>query len=188
MLRYKKSWAAKLNCMFQCFSMFQLATMGRRNHFHIFIGFKYLEISRFCNILEKELFKTSAVSRSVVGSSLFSIKWISSLPATLSGRRGFTVFQNSLFKQDFRNISFLFFSKERHKNLFVLYNVFHFPQEEACLTQACFFLRIAWLFKASRLMWQSLWKPSSLLINFYLDKLLINDSLFFSLEKFLYDL
>ena len=32
--RYKKSWAAKLNC-----SMFQLfTTMGRRNHFHIFVS------------------------------------------------------------------------------------------------------------------------------------------------------
>ena len=60
--------------------------------------FEYLEISRFCTILEKKLFKTSAVSRSVFTSSLFSIKWISSLPATLSNRRGFTVFQNSLLR------------------------------------------------------------------------------------------
>ena len=43
-------------------------------------SFEYLELSRFCTILEKKLFKTSAVSRSV---------FTSSLPATLSDRRGF---------------------------------------------------------------------------------------------------
>ena len=54
--------------------------------------FEYLEISRCCTILEKKLFKPSAVSRSAFTSSLFSIKWISSLPATILDRRGFTVF------------------------------------------------------------------------------------------------
>ena len=58
--------------------------------------FEYLEISRFCTILEKKLFKTSAVFRSVFTSSLFSIKRIFPFPATLSDRRGFTVFQNRL--------------------------------------------------------------------------------------------
>ena len=37
-------------------------------------SFEYLEISRFCIILETNLFKTSEVSRSVFTSSLFSIK------------------------------------------------------------------------------------------------------------------
>ena len=51
------------------------------------------------------------------------------------------------------------------------------------LPRACFFLSDACLFKVSRLMWQNLWKPLSLLIKFSLDKLLINVSLYFSLEK-----
>ena len=55
------------------------------------------------------------------------------------------------------------------------------------LPPACFFLRGACLLKASRFMWQNLWKPSSLLTTFYLGKLLINVSLYFSLEKFLYN-
>ena len=38
--------------------------------------FEYLEISRFCTILEKTLFKTSAVSRSVFTGSLFSVSFI----------------------------------------------------------------------------------------------------------------
>ena len=38
--------------------------------------FEYLNISRFCTILEKKLFKTSAVSRLVFTSSLFSISLV----------------------------------------------------------------------------------------------------------------
>ena len=38
------------------------------------LSFEYLEILRFCTILEEKLFKTAAVSGSVFKGSLFSIK------------------------------------------------------------------------------------------------------------------
>ena len=65
---------------------------------------EYFEISRLLTILEKNLFRTSAVSNSVLTNSLFLDKFILSLVMTLPDNAGFIVFQNSLLSR----ISFSF--------------------------------------------------------------------------------
>ena len=53
---------------------------------------EYFEISRLLTILEKNLFRTSAVSNSVLTDFHFSDKFIVSLVMTLSGNTSFIVF------------------------------------------------------------------------------------------------
>ena len=65
---------------------------------------EYFEISRLLTILEKNLFRTSAVSNSVLTNSPFSDKFILSLVMILSENDGFIVFQKSLLSR----ISFSF--------------------------------------------------------------------------------
>ena len=105
------------------------------------------------------------------------------------------------FHLDFYNISFLFFLKERHKNLFVKYNVLcilfssllfcskmfrnlvfviiafdnSLLKKGIWLPQTCFFY-VVHVYLKHILMWQNLWKPS--LRKFSLNKLLSNISIF----------
>ena len=60
---------------------------------------EYFEISRLLTILEKNLFRTSPVSSSVLTDSPFSDKFIPSLVVTLSDNDGFIVFQKSLLSR-----------------------------------------------------------------------------------------
>ena len=57
---------------------------------------EYFEISRLLKILDNDLFRTSAVSNSVLIDSPFSDKFIISLVITVSDNDGFSVFQKSL--------------------------------------------------------------------------------------------
>ena len=80
---------------------------------------EYFEISRLLTILEKNLFRTSAVSNSVLINSPFSDKFILSLVMILSENDGFVVFQKSLlprmsFSFNFAKYFFLdFFKSEK---------------------------------------------------------------------------
>ena len=65
---------------------------------------EYFEISRSLTILEKNLFRTSAFSNSVLTNYPFSDKFILSIVMTLPSNNGFIVFQKSLLSR----ISFSF--------------------------------------------------------------------------------
>ena len=60
---------------------------------------EFFEILRLLTILEKNLFRTSAVSNSVLTDSLFSDKIILSLIMILSENDGFIVFQKGLLSR-----------------------------------------------------------------------------------------
>ena len=69
---------------------------------------EYFEISRLLTILEKNLFRTSAVSNSVLTDSLFSDKIILSLIMILSENDGFIVFQKGLLSRIFFFFNYCF--------------------------------------------------------------------------------
>ena len=68
---------------------------------------EYFEISSLLTILEKNLFRNSAVSNSVLTNSTFSDKFILSLVMILSEKDGFVVFQ----KKKIKDIFFIYVSK-----------------------------------------------------------------------------
>ena len=69
---------------------------------------EYFEISRLLVISEKNLFRTSAISNSVLTDSPFSDKFILSLVMTLPDNDGFikVCYQGYLFHLSLQNISF----------------------------------------------------------------------------------
>ena len=96
------------------------------------LSFEYLEILRFCTILEKSYLKPMQFLDQFLQVHYFQLNEFHLCQQTyqigevlLFSRIAYC--QQQTFHLDFHNISFLFFLKERHKNFFVLYNVFYFP-------------------------------------------------------------
>ena len=91
---------------------------------------EYFEISRLLAILEKNLFRASAISNSVLTNSSFSDKFIllqlsyQEMMVLLSPKKVF--YQGYLFHLSLQNISFQIFSKVRRSGAFVLYIRFYF--------------------------------------------------------------
>ena len=110
------------------------------------LSFEYLEILRFCTILEKSYLKPMQFLDQFLQVHYFQLNEFHLCQQTyqieevlLFSRIAYC--QQQTFHLDFHNISFLFFLKERHKNFFVLYKVFYFLH--SYFIEKCFVIQFA---------------------------------------------
>ena len=95
-------------------------------------SFEYLEISKFCTIMEKSYLKLQQFLDQFLQVHCFQLNEFHLCKQAyqigevlLFSKIAYCIQQT--FHLDFHNISFLFFLRERHKNFFVLYIIFDFP-------------------------------------------------------------
>ena len=118
------------------------------------LSFEYLEILRFCTILEKSYLKPMQFLDQFLQVHYFQLNEFHLCQQTyqieevlLFSRIAYC--QQQTFHLDFHNISFLFFLKERHKNFFVLYNGILFSSLLFCRKMFCNLVRCHYCFRQS---------------------------------------